>query len=305
MFVIISGTIIPPFFKSEFITYPDNYENFLTKILPNFLKKRITRWFLLHNKILVKNFNYIARKYNVKSFKTFNDILLGDHNFICDDINFIGVKPTEEFPKVNYIGPILNLDIRQELDIKLEDEIINHLKRPGKSILFSMGSSGDRELFLKILDILNNTDYNVIAICTNRFDIKDLPKLNNNILLVQYVKSAFMLNKLVDLAIIHGGRGTVYISAISGKPAIGIPMQIEQQFNIDNLVRNGTAIRVKMKYFTSKELLDSINIIFNNYEKYLLNAQKLAKNISYELAEENATKLLIDIMSKYKKEKSN
>ena len=50
LIVLISGTSIPQYYKSGFVTFPDNYENFLTRFLPSSFKNRIAQWYLLKNK---------------------------------------------------------------------------------------------------------------------------------------------------------------------------------------------------------------------------------------------------------------
>ena len=76
--VLISGTFISPYFQQGLATFPENYENVFTKILPLSLKNMIIRWILLNNRYLVRDFNKDAEKYNVKRFRTLNDILEGD-----------------------------------------------------------------------------------------------------------------------------------------------------------------------------------------------------------------------------------
>ena len=101
--ILISGTANSLYYRSGLATFPENYENAFTKILPAWFKKYITRWILLNNKFLVKEFNWVAKKYNIKTFRTLNDIHEGDYTFFCDDINFLGIKPTKKFPIENFI----------------------------------------------------------------------------------------------------------------------------------------------------------------------------------------------------------
>ncbi|MHA1192994.1 MAG: glycosyltransferase, partial [Promethearchaeota archaeon] len=124
------------------------------------------------------------------------------------------------------------------------------------------------------------------------------PKIKENILLKQFIKSPQIVNKMVDLAIIHGGRGTVYNVAYSGKPSIGIPTFIEQQYNIDCLVRNGAGLRISRKFFKPEKLLKAINTIFDNYDKYLKNAQELSKKLSGVTGEEKAVERITEIVDK-------
>jgi len=294
--VLTSGTAIPPYFKSGFATFPENYENFFTKMLPKSLKNRIAKWYLLNNKLLVKEFNKVTTKYQVRPFKYCNDIFLGDHTFVCDDINFLGIQPSEDFPLENYIGPIIAGDLFKERKNKIDFDIINHLKRPGKSILLVMGSAYkfDR-LLLKIVETLNKSDYNVIVVYSNPKNKDKLPETNENILFKEFLPLDEILKK-VDLAITHGGRGTIYTIAYSGKPAICMPLAMEHQYNIDNLVRNGCAIRLSRKYFKPREVVGSINKIFDDYDTYLKNSKKLAEKLQKEDGAEKAVKRLMEII---------
>lgn len=293
--VVTSGTTTPPYFKSGFATFPESYENFFTKLLPKPLKNRIAKWYLLNNKRFVKEFNKVATKYQVRPFKYCNDIFFGDHTLVCDDINFLGIQPSEDFPLENYIGPVVAGDLFKEQKNKIDFDVINHLKRPGKSIVLVMGSAYkfDR-LLLKIVETLNESDYNVIAVYSNPKNKDKLPETNENILFKEFVPLDKIL-KEVDLAITHGGRGTIYTIAYSGKPAICIPMLMEHQYNIDNLVRNGCAIRLSWKYFKPRELVRSINKIFDNYDTYLKNSKKLSEKLQKEDGAKKAVKRLMEI----------
>ena len=48
--------------------------------------------------------------------------MLGDYTFACDSMDFLGLKPTRDFPAENYIGPILADDLFTQ-KIKVEDEV--------------------------------------------------------------------------------------------------------------------------------------------------------------------------------------
>lgn len=296
LFVLISGTSIPPYYKSGFVTFPENYENFLTKRLPESLKNKIIQWILMNNKLLfrslVKDFDLVAKKYKIKRFRTLNDIILGDYNLVCDDINFLGIKPDNDFPLENFIGPITGGLVEKQYN-NLDEDIKIHLNRSGRSILFMMGSMHYKHLYLKILETLNQTNYNIIAINTI-ISKEELPQLKDNILLKKFIKTPILVNKMVDLAIIHGGRGTVYNAAYSGKPVIGIPMTVEHQYNIDNIVRYKAGLRISKKFFTEQELLNAITTIFSNYDEFLSNAQDLSKKLSIKKGEEKAVERLIE-----------
>jgi UDP:flavonoid glycosyltransferase YjiC (YdhE family) len=223
---------------------------------------------------------------------------MGDYTLVCDDIEFLDMKSSKELPLENYIGPILTDGLFKNQDKQRDYDIEKHLKRSGKFILLSMGSRTDKEIFLKILHALNKTYYNVIAVYTSVLKEEDLPVVNDNILLKKFVPSMTKLNKIVDLVIIHGGRGTVYTAAYSGKPVIGIPNIHEQQFNLDCLVRHRMAIRLSKKYFNEKKFLKAVEKIFTNYDFYLKNAQMLSNKLPKHEGDINAAKKIVEILKK-------
>ena len=73
--------------------------------------------------------------------------------------------------------------------------------------------------------------------------------------------------------------GTLYTAAYSGRPVVGIPMQPEQQYNIDILVRHGSAIRLSRRHFREEALLGAIETILGDYERYRARAEALARRL--------------------------
>lgn len=270
---VVPGTTMPPYLEIGYGTLPDALENRFTKLLPGSVKSFFTNWYLLRTKQATAVINKVARRYGIPEFGRFLDTMVGDHTLISDLQEFLGVPETEAYPKESYTGPLL-----AHLKLPLSDRVRGHIARPGRSIFFSMGSSGNRELFLKALETLNHTDYNVVAVYTSILDEDQLPEVSDNVLLEKVVP-AEMVTKMVDLSVLHGGQGTVYTAAYSGKPVVGIPMQIEQQYNLDILVRRGCAIRISKEHFSSQDLLRAISRVLKNYDAYLGSARRLAAEL--------------------------
>lgn len=305
-FVKIPYVCVIPGASSYNIRAPDIFENFFTRLFPQSLKIRLINWYLPRTKLFLKPINKVAKKFHVSPFKSTIEIFYGDFTFVVDAVEFINIFPNQQrFPKKDYVGPVL----RDELFVdkfsenktkQIESEIESHLRRPGKSILLTLGSAGYEELFLRILKALNNTRYNIVAIYSHTLKKNELFRLNDNILLKKSVPSIEKVHRMVDLAIIHGGLGTVYTSAYAGKPTIGIPTQGEQHRNLEKLVGHGTGILLTKKYFQDKKLLAAIEEIFRNYDKYLTNAQNLTKQLPLPQGDKNAARRLIEIYTKIK-----
>ena len=249
------------------LSFPDKHENAFTRLIPQSMKIKFFNWYFPRNKKFLKPFNVVARENNIKLFKSTVELANGDVTFVTNFLEFINIFPNQQrYPAGNYIGIILLdelfTDDTPSEKVKIQnDEIQKHLEKSEKSILLSMGSSGDKKLFINILQALNNTPYRVIAVYTNILKENELPNLNNNIMLKKYVTSIEELHKKVDLSIIHGGQGTVYTAAYAGKPIIGFPMQAEQHLNLEKMVGHGAGLMLSKKYYKQQALLTAIKKI--------------------------------------------
>jgi len=283
-------------------TTPDNFENSFIRLIPQLLKVKILNLCYIRSKKFLKPFNVIVSEYNLKPFKSSVSIFYGDTTLATNFLEFINIFPGQQsFPDEDYIG-IISLEevfsgqFSEKKSKVIEHEIRQHLNKPGKSILLTMGSSGDKQFFLNILHVLSKTPHRVIAVYTNILNEDELPVVNENILLMKFVPSIQKLHKIVDLAIIHGGQGTVYTAAYAGKPIIGFPMHSEQHLNLEKMVGHGAGLMLSRKYFKEKQLLVRINEIFEDYDIYLKNAQALTKKLPKPKGDKNAARRLVEIL---------
>lgn len=270
---IIPGTALPGYFRAGLATFPDTFENALTRLLPNRLKNRLTNWVMLRSRVGTGAFNRVARRFGLPELPNSLSLWMGDYTLASDLREALDLPAEFDLPEEDYSGPLL-----AHLGIPLEEQVRAHLERPGPSIYFAMGSSGNKELYLRALAALGRTDYNVVAAYTTILDANELPSVGDNVLLRKVVP-AEIVNGMVDLAVLHGGQGTFYTAAYSGRPVVGIPMQPEQQYNIDILVRHGSAIRVSKRHFREETLLDAIEAILRDYGRYRANAEALARRL--------------------------
>jgi UDP:flavonoid glycosyltransferase YjiC (YdhE family) len=258
---IIPGTALPAYFKAGLAT------------LPNQLKNRVTNWFMLRSRAGTGAFNRVARRLGLPPLPNSLSLWMGDYTLASDVREALEIPAEYDLPKEDYIGPLL-----ANLGIPLEEEVRAHLERPGRSIYFAMGSSGNKQLYLRALGALARSGYNVVAAYTTILGDEELPSFGKNVLLKKFVP-AEIVNRMVDMAVLHGGQGTSYTAAYSGRPVIGIPMQPEQQYNIDILVRSGSAIRLSRRHFREEALVRAIDTILADYDRYRTRAEALAKRL--------------------------
>ena len=270
---IIPGTALPAYFEAGLATFPDTFENALTRALPGRWKDRLTNWVMLRSKVGTDVFNRVARRSGLPSFPSTLSLWMGDYTLASDVREALELPPEVDLPEEDYTGPLL-----ARLGIPLSEAVRAHLERPGRSLYFAMGSSGNKEIYLRALRALARTRYNVVAAYTTILREEELPPVGDNVLLEKFVP-AELVNERVDLAVLHGGQGTFYTAAYSGRPVVGIPMQFEQQYNIDILVRNGSAIRISKRHFREEALLGAIDKILADYDRYRASAEALAKRL--------------------------
>jgi UDP:flavonoid glycosyltransferase YjiC (YdhE family) len=177
------------------------------------------------------------------------------------------------------IIPLEELFSKTQKSEGVDDELVRHISGDQRSILVTMGSSGDKNLFLRVLKILDALPYSVIAVVGNIVAEDELPSLSEKIVVRQFVPSIDLIHRMVDLSIIHGGQGTVYAAAYAGKPVIGFPMQFEQHLNLEKLVGHGMGLMLSRWHFSDQDLQKAIQTIFSNYSHYLDKAQKLAHKL--------------------------
>jgi len=294
-------TNLNPTFKH----YPKDADFFLIKLVPEFIKKPILNYYAPRSKVYVRPFQKLAKKYNVKSPKTSYEISKGDYTFYVDYPVLYPLSKRDHnknryFVGLSFFDDLISKNIDKKQQEKEEKEIMKHIKNGKRSILLSLGSSGLKTLFLKILKTLEKTDYQVIAIYTSIFKEDEKPNLKDNILLKKFVPSIQKINNEVDLAILSGGKGTIYTAAYAGKPVIGFPMQYEQYLNLQALAEKKMAKIMSTRYYKEKDMLKTLNEIFDNYDYYLKNALKIAKVLPKPEGEKKSVELILKIMKEEK-----
>jgi UDP:flavonoid glycosyltransferase YjiC (YdhE family) len=253
---VIGSPWIARFYKENLGTWPDMMDYPLLRWIPD----RIMNW--LGNRmspsfygLFCSQFNGVARQYGLKPFKG-TDYFTGDYALLAEPPEFCGLSGLP--PNHHYIGPLiarLNVEIPQEVrDIPHDKPIV----------YFAMGSSGMPEIVAAIIEGFADKPYRVIA------PVKSLVRERKvnvppNVLITDLLP-AHKVNPLADISVIHGGIGTVMTACLAGKPVVGVGMQPEQEANLECLVRQGFAIRLRKKRLTAQQVMDAIDRLLHDKE---------------------------------------
>src|SRR5699024_10934754 len=176
----------------------------------------------------------LAAQHGVRLQPSSIDFLEADLNLITTPTPFLP-QPMQLPASYAVVGPI-----SARLDTPIPDEVRAAADRAAPVVYVAVGSSGGREVVLPILHGLAGAPVSVIAPADHLLTGADRSALPQNVHVTGWLP-AHRLGPLVDMAITHGGEGTVQNSLEQGWPMILTALQWEQRFTAVQSTRLGLA----------------------------------------------------------------
>ncbi len=213
--------------------------------------------------------NRAAEHFSVPGYKSIFDYWRGDITLVAEPPGFSGAKlPAKHY----FTGPLIPQD---EFSLS---EAIRNVPRDTTLIYFAMGSSGTPKIVARLIEGFEGKPYRVIA--PVKFQLGQVPgsHVPSNVILTDWVP-ALQVNKMADLAVIHGGIGTVMTAALAGRPVVGVGMQMEQVANLACLEPLGFAIRVPKSKDPSAKVQAAIERLLHD-ETAKAKAADIARSIA-------------------------
>jgi UDP:flavonoid glycosyltransferase YjiC (YdhE family) len=236
-------------------TWPDMLDFAPLNWLPEKTLLWLTRKAMLMTAMITRPYNQVGRYYGLPPIKGMEDIWKGDYNLLAEPAEFCELDLPSSY---HYIPPLIG-----RLDTPIPEEILN-LPKDKPIVYFAMGSSGQPKVIAKIIEGFTGKPYRVIAPVKKHIQGLDV-EIPENVLVTDWLP-AHKVNPMADISVIHGGIGTVMTAALAGKPVVGISMMIEQEANIDCLVRKGFAIRIRKNRLTPQKLHQAIDKLLSDPE---------------------------------------
>jgi UDP:flavonoid glycosyltransferase YjiC (YdhE family) len=247
----VQSTWLPEFFERG-AGMTDRLRPAPVKALADRLVYAFISFWIRHG--FLNNVNRAAKHYGVPGYKSIFDYWRGDITLVAEPPGFSGAKlPPNHF----FIGPLIPQD---EFPLR---EAIRNIPRDRPLIYFAMGSSGTPEIVARIIESFEGKPYRVIAPVKFQLEQVAGAHVPSNVLVTDWIP-ALEVNRIADLAVIHGGIGTVMTAALAGKPVVGVGMQMEQVANLACLVRLGFAIRVPKSKDPSGKVLAAIEHLLHD-----------------------------------------
>ena len=252
---VLHSTTITEYYEAGLQTWPDR--SLFPFLGCFFSEEQLNRWvskLILKLKLPARPFNILAKRYGLKEFNNFIEVLEGDYTLLADIPEWVGFSDIR--PNLRYIGPLplrLNTEVPREIMDMPKDKPI---------VYFAMGSSGKPRLIADIIEGFRDKPYRVIAPVEPH--IKDMSiEIPFNVI-VTGLLPAHKVNPMAHISVIHGGQNTVMNACLSGTPIVGVGMHPEQQANLDACVRKGFAIRLNKKRVTGTAVLDAIDKLLHD-----------------------------------------
>jgi UDP:flavonoid glycosyltransferase YjiC (YdhE family) len=285
---VLHSTSVTEYYKAGLQSWPDRTNFSFLRWFAS--EEKLNRWvsnLVLKMKLPAKPFNTLAKKYGIRQFKNFIEVLEGDHTLLADIPEWVGF--TKIRSNLHYIGPL-----PFQLNIAVPSEI-NNISRDRPIIYFAMGSSGKPKIIADIIEGFRDKPYNVLAPVKSHIRNLDIT-IPENVVVTGFVP-AHKVNPMADVSVIHGGQNTVMQACLSGTCIVGIGMHPEQQANLDACVRKGFAIRISKKKVTASAVLDAVDRLLND-DQARQKVIRFKKQLEEWNGPENAARFLYETYGK-------
>jgi len=247
-------------------------------------------------KFWIYPFNQLASELGLPTYKSTLDFVAGDLTLVMDAPEILGISPKEfedyrprhpdrfhRPPRYRYGGPCY-----AKLPGEVPEAVRRHFDTSRTKLYCAMGVSGSPDVLRSVVEIVNELDLQAVVMTTTILG-DQVGKTSDRVLTVPHAP-AHLVNPMADVAITHGGAGTVQTAIHSGTPLVGIPAQMEQAGNISLVVRQGAGLMLSSLDLTRPKLTSALDALVNdpNYRRQMQRLKRMQDPIdgAAEAAEE-------------------
>ena len=243
--------------------------------------------------------NRVMKKHGLAPFRTVTGALKGDFNIMLDAPELFPFD-RELPPYYRFCGPLL-YEYSIETPACLRDYKKNH--RP--VVFLNMGSSGDPETIRRLIQGFGNRPYDVFCATTSILSEEELKDVPDNVFTAKMFPP-FEVAGIADVALIHGGIGTLYSTLLGGTPFVGIPMFGEQQWNLENAARKGCGVVIPKPGIDIESVYHAIDEILqdSNYKTNVLALQKTLDRYRHTNPAKTAVDRIVEFLDNPSRNKS-
>jgi UDP:flavonoid glycosyltransferase YjiC (YdhE family) len=233
---------------------------------------RLVNWLMPRARLWIKPFNQLALDLGLPQYRSTLDFMAGDLTLVMDTPSILGISPEEledyspvhpsffhKPPKYKYGGPCY-----ARLRGGVPELVREHFDTPRTKLYCAMGVSGSPKVLRSVIDIVRGLDLQTLIVTTTILD-DDQNGSSDQVLFESHVP-AHLVNPMADIAITHGGAGTVQTAIHSGTPLVGIPMHQEQAGNISLVKRQGAGLMLWKQELDKKHLASALEKLVTDFQ---------------------------------------
>lgn len=293
------GSWVPPIFERKMQPFRDDFENPVTRLIPESWKVNFINWLYPRVKFFTRPFNIVAKELHVRPFKSILDLFIGDLTLVTDAPEILGIPPDElenwepknpkfysRKPRLKYVGAIY-----ANLFGDIPENVGEFLDTKEPKIYIALTSSRREYLSAAYSAVKDIGVRAIFCVTTHSEHLEKSPC----ILIKKYLPSN-KIRPLVDIAIIHGGQGSIQTAISSGVPVIGFPLQSEQNFNLKMIERHGAGICLSLKNLKKGSIKSAIEKILTD-NSFKINMQRLKSFQDRYDGAENTVRVLQKILN--------
>lgn len=245
------GSYVPP--AGEILGFPcsEVFDGPLTGLLPDSWLERLAGRFFTRTRVQIRPFNAIARRLGIATeIRSMLDLLMGDLTLVTDVPEILGV-PEEEMEAwrptdLRQFRPNARLAYAGAIFAKLfgdvPPDVAAFLDTDRPRVYVALASTRP-EYLRQVREALAGMDVRAVIAST----VHEEPLRPGENVLVRDFLPSHLVMPLCDLAIIHGGQGSVQTAISAGVPVIGFPLQPEQNFNLRLLEKHGAGCCMSLR----------------------------------------------------------
>ncbi|KAM7362331.1 uncharacterized protein ACRADG_013090 [Cochliomyia hominivorax] len=181
-------------------------------------------------------------------------------------------------PYVSNMIEVGGLHIKQKPDPLPQDLQMFLDNATEGAIYFSMGSNlKSKNIPSETLKVFLDTFRELKLKVLWKFEAETLPNKPDNVFIkAWYPQPSVLAHPNVKLFISHGGFLSTTETIFHGKPILGIPVFGDQHMNVNNAVKGGYALSVKLNEITNNEFKSKIMELLTN-DRYTKRVQQLSR----------------------------
>ena len=241
---------------------------------------------------------YTAKKLGYKTFIHEQNQIPGISNkFLSHYADRIGVSLPESikyFPKekVFFSGNPRSEEVINAKEVNKKELGLTENKKLVLIVMGSLGSTTMNQKLKETLNLFDNKDYEVLFVTgKGYYDTYKNEKVSSNVKIVPYLNNMLSILKKTDLIVSRAGASTIAEITAIGLPSILIPSPYvthnHQLKNAEALEKEKATIIIEEKDYNSKKLVDTIDMVLTDKNKY----KELKENTKKLGVVDSATKI--------------